>query len=100
MPALILQCKTFQYEFSRGVRGVETGWVTLPSKGRSSTRGFPRWLFLGKQERKDIDGYGDLMAYCSRHPMPPPLPPRSFCDVFANVFRCCCVWVENRKDRK
>ncbi|KAL2712161.1 hypothetical protein V1478_018396 [Vespula squamosa] len=66
----------FAITSSAGDSGVGTGCVTLPtSKGRSSTRGFPRWFFLGKQERKDIDGYGDLMAYCSRHPMPPPLSP-------------------------
>lgn len=44
MAALILQCKTFQ----RSQKG-----------GESRPGDFQR------RERKDIDGYGDLMAYCS-----------------------------------
>jgi len=54
MSALILQCKTFQCFLTGWRRTEEAG-----SKVEIEPHDFLRW------ERKDIDGYGDLMAYCS-----------------------------------
>lgn len=39
-----------------------------------------------RRERKDIDGYGDLMTYCSASDVD--TAERSFCDVFGNDSRC------------
>lgn len=61
MSALILQCKTFQ-RFPTGWQktgGGEGGGEAARRVGNRAAR------FSLRQERKDIDGYGDLMAYCS-----------------------------------